>query len=127
MKRRTPLIRRTPMPRSGKLRPRSLKRQREDRAVNDLAEFSALFIGGLCWGCRKELATEIDHAWGRNSKLRHHRCNLGALCRECHESKVITTESMQRYKRLKKRYDRDGFDAAIWHTLRLAFCGGGMR
>lgn len=113
------------------LAPRSPKRRKEDKAVNDLAEFTEIFVGQarsfngvyrMCWLCRDNWATEVNHIAGRASKIRHHRCNLSAVCASCHRDivPVIGVPGMFAFKRLR---DPDGFDAAIMRELLRAKTG----
>lgn len=87
------MLRRTPMKRSSKplrrtrLKPKSRKRAKEDRALDDRPEFNALF--GYCFICLDGGGKlETHHISGRTGPLRHHRANLFRVCSHCHETKL---------------------------------------
>lgn len=99
------------------------KRQKEDREINDLQEFSDLFIGERCWFCNDARATDINHMAGRNSPFRHHRASLSAACRECHRE-AIPGMSLSTQLYYKKKHDPDGYDRAVASRLQAAKNGG---
>ena len=91
------------------MRARSLKRQREDKQVNDLAEFADTCRGMSCMLCRYHTGAEVHHLWGRNSKLRHHLANLFWACKECHDELIPLTlpKVLYRLKKLREHWACD--------------------
>jgi 5-methylcytosine-specific restriction endonuclease McrA len=98
------------------MRARSLKRQKQDREVNDLARFAAACSGRSCMLCCFHQGAEVHHLWGRNGKLRHHIANLFFACRECHEELIPITPPKVLY-RLKKLRDHWACDDEVAREL----------
>lgn len=88
------MLRRTPMKRSRKplqrtrLKPKSRKRAKEDRALDDRPQFKAAF--GFCFLCGRRTCLEAHHIAGRHTDEQHARANLVMLCGDfgngCHRS-----------------------------------------
>lgn len=99
------------------------KRQKEDREINDMDEFSELFIGEPCWFCLVARATEINHMAGRNSIYRHHRASLSATCRKCHSEAIpgMSVGTQMYYKRLR---DPEGYSREVHRRLQADKNGG---
>jgi len=124
---RSPLNRRTPMPRSTKpLRRVSRKRARQDRQLDHRKQFRAEHFPCLCWYCGERQATDVDHGLGRpNHPNRHHIAHLIASCNECNVGKVSTAKKRDgEFRQIKMRYDPGNYDEAIWNELMGCWAGG---
>lgn len=102
--------------RTGRLRPVSKKRQQQDKELDDRPEFQKAFSKKPCWICNYGSFEETHHIVGRNHKLRHHRTNLFAVCRRCHDQ-IIPVLKIESQRALKAYYDADGYDAKVFAEL----------
>lgn len=84
------------------MRARSLKRQREDREVDDLERFIRTFAFTPCWLCGDDGKMEVHHIFGRSGKLRHHHANLFWCCDYCH-AEIVPLIPPKAVYRIKKR------------------------
>ena len=104
-------MKRTPLQRTGRLRPVSAKRRKQNAEVNDLEAFADEFIGYSCWLCAAQPSTEIHHLAGRSHALRHARTNLFACCSRCHDN-IIPRLGVPGLFLLRAIRDPEGYDKA---------------
>ena len=83
-------MRRTPLKRTQRLRPRTKKRAAQDRQDSATLEAFAL-ENSTCWICGQADSPwkrlEIHHLAGRKHPQRNARANLAKLCSACHETR----------------------------------------
>ena len=124
-------MKRSGIKRHGRLRPVSARRRKQNAACNHQPEFAAKRIGTPCWLCLEEgvpdpqPAEEVHHGAGRNHPLRHHRANLFPLCAKFspYNHHANNKRPVNEMFRLKKKYDPEGYDAAVVALVYRGKCG----
>jgi len=81
---RSPLKRKTPLKRSGRLRPVSKKRAKQNATYKQVRE---KFLGNnpICQVCRCKMASQVHHRRGRFGDRLNEVEFFLAVCFECHE------------------------------------------